>query len=245
VGRHRAAGECRDGRRRHLGDADLPHARGRKSSLYRNEVTEAATAAVLEAVEKFEQGGFTPTPLDYANSAVRGSERPLMKQDDRRIDWSRDDTATVLRKLRAADSFPGLADRIAGVDCWLFNAHAEGTLRGAQPGAIIAQRQGALCRATVDGAVWLTHAKRKSDQPTFKLPAAQALPEAAKDVPESALPALPMRDASTWQDIVTKRRAASASCTSISTTAPCRPRTACACATPSSRLRSARRRSSC
>jgi putative two-component system hydrogenase maturation factor HypX/HoxX len=124
-----------------------------------------------------------------------------MKQDDRRVDWTRDDTATVLRKLRASDSFPGLADRIAGVDCWLFNAHPEATLRGAQPGTIIAQRQGALCRATVDGAVWLTHAKRKSDQPTFKLPAAQALPEAAAGVPESSLPALPIRDTSTWQDI--------------------------------------------
>ncbi|GMU48805.1 MAG: hydrogenase maturation protein [Candidatus Desulfobacillus denitrificans] len=178
----------------------FPMRAARKSSLYRNEVTEAATVAVLEAVEKFERGGFTPTPLDYANPSVRGTERPLMKQIDRRIDWTRDDTATVLRKLRASDSFPGLADRIHGVDCWLFNAHPEASLRGAQPGAIIAQRQGALCRATTDGAVWLTHAKRKSDQPTFKLPAAQAIPEAAS-VPESALPPLPLRDASTWQDI--------------------------------------------
>ncbi|MCZ7655772.1 MAG: hypothetical protein M5R42_18160 [Rhodocyclaceae bacterium] len=30
-------------------------------------MTEAATAAVLEAVEKFAQGDFTPMPLDYAN----------------------------------------------------------------------------------------------------------------------------------------------------------------------------------
>ena len=179
----------------------FPMRAARKSSLYRNEVTEAATAAVLEAVEKFAQGDFTPMPLDYANPGVHGTERPLMKQDERRIDWTRDDTATVLRKLRAADSFPGLADRIAGVDCWLFNAHPEGTLRGTDPGAVIAQRQGALCRATVDGAVWLTHAKRKSDQPTFKLPAVLALPEAAANVPESALPALPVRDPTTWQDI--------------------------------------------
>jgi len=198
----------------------FPMRAARKSSLYRNEVTEAATAAVLEAVEKFAQftdGDFVPTPLDTTDPAVRtpgvlpqggfaspsgrGIERPLMKQDERRIDWTRDDTATVLRKLRAADSFPGVADRIAGVDCWLFNAHPEGMLRGTDPGAVIAQRQGALCRATVDGAVWLTHAKRKSDQPTFKLPAAQALPEAAMNVPESALPALPMRNTATWQDI--------------------------------------------
>ena len=179
----------------------FPMRAARKSSLYRNEVTEAATAAVLEAVEKFEQGGFKPTPLDYANPAVRGSERPLMKQEARRIDWTRDDTATVLKKIRAADSVPGLADRLQGVDCWLFNAHPEGALRGAQPGAVIAQRQGALCRATVDGAVWITHARRKSDQPTFKLPAAQAIPEAAAGVPEAALPTLPPREASTWQDI--------------------------------------------
>jgi len=179
----------------------FPMRAARKSSLYRNEVTEAATAAVLEAVEKFAQGDFKPVPLDTADPALLGRERTLMKQDERRIDWTRDDTATVLRKLRASDSFPGLADRIAGVDCWLFNGHAEGTLRGAQPGAIIAQRQGALCRATVDGAVWLTHAKRKSDQPTFKLPAVLALPEAAAGVPESALPVLPSRDPSTWQDI--------------------------------------------
>ena len=179
----------------------FPMRAARKSSLYRNEVTEAATAAVLEAVEKFAQGDFTPMPLDYANPGVHGIERLLMKQDERRIDWTRDDTATVLRKLRAADSFPGLADRIAGVDCWLFNAHLEGTLRGTDPGAVIAQRQGALCRATVDGAVWLTHAKRKADQSTFKLPAVLALPEAAAGVPESALPALPVRDPTTWQDI--------------------------------------------
>ena len=179
----------------------FPMRAARKSSLYRNEVTEAASAAVLEAVEKFARGGFVPTPLEYGNPEVRGRERPLMKQDARRIDWTRDGTETVLRMLRAADSFPGIADRIAGVDCWLFNAHAEGTLRGTDPGAVIAQRQGALCRATTDGAVWLTHAKRKSDQPTFKLPAAQALPEASAGVPESALPVLPLCDASTWQDI--------------------------------------------
>ncbi|GAB4170942.1 MAG: hydrogenase maturation protein [Rhodocyclaceae bacterium] len=177
-----------------------------KGSLYRNEVTEAATSAVLEAVEKLERGGFLPTPLDYADPAVRGRERPLMKQEDRRIDWAREDTATVLRKLRAADGFPGVADRIAGVDCWLYDGHAEGGLRGRRPGAVIARRRGALCLATVDGAVWITHARRKSVEPGFKLPAALALPEAAAGVPESALPVLPSRDPSTWQDISYEER---------------------------------------
>ena len=179
----------------------FPMRAARKSSLYRNEVTEAATAAVLDAVGKFERGGFVPEPLDYARPDVRGTERPPMKQDDRRIDWSHDDTATVLRKMRASDGFPGVADRIEGIECWLYNAHPEGRLRGAKPRAILARRNGAICRATIDGAVWITHAKRKAEEPTFKLPAAQALGAAIAGVPEAALPALPQRDASTWQDI--------------------------------------------
>jgi putative two-component system hydrogenase maturation factor HypX/HoxX len=44
----------------------------RKSSLYRHEVTEAATRAVLRAVERFAAGNFVPTPLDDADPTVRG-----------------------------------------------------------------------------------------------------------------------------------------------------------------------------
>jgi putative two-component system hydrogenase maturation factor HypX/HoxX len=41
-------------------------------------------------------------------------------------------------------------------------------------GEIIAQRHGAICRATVDGAVWITHLKEHGPE-SFKLPAMQAL----------------------------------------------------------------------
>ena len=41
--------------------------RGRKASLYRNEVTEAAAPALLEAVAKFEAGALQPAPLASAN----------------------------------------------------------------------------------------------------------------------------------------------------------------------------------
>ncbi len=179
----------------------FPMRGARKSSLYRNEVTEAATAAVLEAVEKFGQGGFVPKPLDYARPDVRGIERPLMQQEARRIDWARDDTATVLRKIRAADGFPGVLDTLAGEEFWLFDAHPEGSLQGRTAGALIARRQGAVCRTTVDGAVWITHLRRKAAEPTFKLPAVMALGAAGLALPESPLPLLPGRDAATWQDI--------------------------------------------
>lgn len=179
----------------------FPMRAARKSSLYRNEVTEAATAAVLEAVDKFAAGGFVPEPLNYARPDVRGRERPVMNQEPRRIDWAKDDTATVLRKIRASDSFPGVLDRFAATDYYLYNAHAEGRLRGDRPGAIIARRGGAICRATTDGAVWITHMKRKSDEPTFKLPAVSVLGEALGEVPERPLAVLPWRDGATWQDI--------------------------------------------
>ena len=53
-----------------------------------------------------------------------------MTQAERAIDWNRDDTATVLRKIRAADGFPGVADQLFGQACLLFDACAGGTLRG-------------------------------------------------------------------------------------------------------------------
>ena len=57
---------------------------------------------------------------------------------------------------------------------------------------MIAQRNGAICRATVDGAVWITHLKRRdtATERYFKLPAARALAMAGVrvDVPEIAVP---------------------------------------------------------
>ena len=87
-----------------------------------------------------------------------------------------DASARILRKIRAAEGNPGVLDRIGGVEFHLFGAHAERALRGT-PGAIIAQRDGAICRATVDGAVWITHLKRRDEatQKFFKLPATRAL----------------------------------------------------------------------
>ncbi|MGI9320525.1 MAG: hydrogenase maturation protein [Thiogranum sp.] len=165
---------------------NFPMRSASKSSLYRNEVTEASTKALLKAVERFEHGGFVPEPLDYRRDDVAGKPRPLMTQAIRSIDWAFDDTATVLKTIRAADSFPGVLDSISGKPCYLFNAFEEGTLTGV-PGAIIAKRNGAICRATIDGAVWITHLKEKtSDERTFKLPASLVLGDMLHNVPESS-----------------------------------------------------------
>ena len=173
-----------------------------KSSLYRHEVTEAAVRGVLEAVERFASKQFTPRPLDYAAPDVRGQLRPPIKQLDRRIDWAADPTELVIRKIRAGDSAPGVLDDTLGRPLHLFGAHVEGQLRGA-PGALIAQRHGAVCRATVDGAVWITHlrAKPTADAPAIKLPAVEVLGERARALPTSELPIDVDPGYPTWREL--------------------------------------------
>jgi putative two-component system protein, hydrogenase maturation factor HypX/HoxX len=161
-----------------------------KASIYRREVTEAAMCIIADAVRKFQTTGFMPEPLDYSNADVKGTVRPSMKQVDRRIDWSRDRTDDIVRKIHAADSAPGVLDTILGEEYYLHGAHKEEVLRGGPAGQIIAQRCGAICLATTDGAVWVSHLKRKSAQRpqkprSFKLPAALLLKDKLGRIPES------------------------------------------------------------
>ena len=178
---------------------NFPMRKARKSSLYRNEVTEAAVVAMRQAIERFETGNFVPEAQDEKN--MRGATRPLMTQVARRIDWVADTTAEVLRKIRAADGVPGVEDEILGERCFLYDAHEEDTLRGA-PGEIIAQRHGAILRATRDGAAWIGHLKKHiPGEKTFKLPAAVALGERLRHVPESSMPAEFQPDRRTYRDV--------------------------------------------
>lgn len=178
----------------------FPLRAAKKSSIYRNEVAQAAVRAVLQAVERFAAGDFAPTPLAVCNAA-RGRLRPLMKQSGRAIDWQGDDTATVLRKIHAADGFPGVADSLFGEACHLFDAWPEAVLRGApeaKPGDMLARRETALLRRTRDGAVWIGHAKRAAG---FKLPATLAFTAESAVLPEAPLGNWWRADGKTWQDI--------------------------------------------
>ena len=185
--------------------ATFPMREADKSSLYRREVTEAAVAAVLEAVAKFESGE-SPVPAASLGPACRGRERPLVMAAERAIDWSSDPTATVLAKIRSADGFPGVRDAILGVPVRLFGAHdgrGEAGVPDGAPGTIVAQREGAVLRRTVDGAVWITHLEPIAEglERPLKLPAAQVLGDLVAAVPESAValdaPARP----GTWRDL--------------------------------------------
>lgn len=174
---------------------DLPPAG--KSDLYRNEVSDAAVGAVLLAVDRVASGTYRPVP--QPREAV--VSRPYFRQELRRIDWAADPTATVLRKLRAADSQPGVLDRLLGEEWYLHGGHPEGALTGA-PGALLASRAGAVCRATVDGAVWIPELRarrRPGGAAGVKLPATLALAGRLTGLPE--VPAPPGGPAREWKDI--------------------------------------------
>ena len=188
---------------------------GNKSDIYRREVTKAAIAAILKAVTRVESKTFKPEPLDYAKPDVRGKLRPLMKQADRTIDWAKDTVATIIKKINAADSCPGVLDVINGEEFYLYGVHEEAILRGTEPGGIIAKRHGAICRAAIDGAVWISHLKRKNvakipfykrilpheKQYGFKMPATQVLGKAVANVPESAIDPLHRDNGKTFKEI--------------------------------------------
>jgi putative two-component system hydrogenase maturation factor HypX/HoxX len=82
-----------------------------KSSLYRHEARRAAIEAVVDAVTMVAAGGRAAEPVDYGDPSVTGRARPLVRQPDRVIDWSSDSTATVIRRIRAAEGHPGSAPR--------------------------------------------------------------------------------------------------------------------------------------
>jgi putative two-component system hydrogenase maturation factor HypX/HoxX len=156
-----------------------------KASLYRHEVRHAAIEALEDAVGQIADGSGRDDRRAIATPI--GRSRPLMTQDVRAIDWRADSTNQVLRKIRAGEGHPGVLDAIGGCEFHLFGAHGDRMLHG-RPGELIARRHGAICQATVDGAVWITHLRRR-DTAThryFKLPAVDALALAgvSVEVPE-------------------------------------------------------------
>ncbi|MEV0691731.1 enoyl-CoA hydratase-related protein [Streptomyces sp. NPDC050388] len=174
-----------------------------KSDLYRGEVSDAALEAVLLAVDRFASGTYVPRPQDDFTRLPGARTRPPLRQKDRGISWDTDSTETVLRKLRAADSQPGVRDELLGREWFLHGGHAEDRLRG-RPGELLATRAGAICRATADGAVWIPELRARTGpgRPrACKLPATLALAGCLPALPEAPAAPQPPPGARTWQDI--------------------------------------------
>jgi len=182
------------------GAATFPLRAASKGAIYRREVTEAADAATLQALARFTAGDAPQRSVPAADGW-----RGVLPQSRRAIDWSRDDSATVLAKIRASDGQPGVVDALFGQPCRLFDAHpatADALAGfGGAPGDVLAQRDGALLRRTVDGGVWIGRvsvALGDAASP-IKLPATQAFAAQAAALPERAVPL--MRAADEWGEL--------------------------------------------
>lgn len=155
-----------------------------KSTLYRHEATQVAVKGLYDLLDKLAKDNFKPEPLNYNDVEVKGQLLPIMKQAMRSINWLEDDSETIARKIRAADSNPGVLDTtVFGESYYLFGCHVEDTLTG-DIGAILAYRDDAVCIGTVNGSVWISHVKKKG---YFKLPATMALKHLLTDVPHLPL----------------------------------------------------------
>ena len=158
-----------------------------KASLYRNEELRNALALLPPLLQNIQNNTKTPQ-----------LPNPIHPRFSTTINWEEDDTKTIIKKINTLDSFPGVEDEILGLKCHLFGAWEEEKLKGKSPKEILAKRDGAICLATKDGALWVTHLKPKDG---FKLPATYVLKERLKGVKEDRLPLIFDRSYKTFYEI--------------------------------------------
>nr|VFK63560.1 MAG: Formyl transferase, C-terminal domain [Candidatus Kentron sp. TUN] len=147
-----------------------------KARMYRHEIMEAGIGVIMDTIKRFSSGIYFPETLDYTNPSIRGKLRPMMIQKDRKIHWEQDDADTIIRKIYSADNQPGVLDTLFHEEYYLYGVHREGRLLG-NPGEVIAKRQDAICIAAINGAVWISHLRKKNTKTGkyFKLPATKVL----------------------------------------------------------------------
>jgi putative two-component system hydrogenase maturation factor HypX/HoxX len=155
-----------------------------KSSLYNGPVADAAIELIGEVVEKAADPAFEPEPLDSTRSDVIGSLRPAMRAADRHFSWS-DDTATIVRRIRAADGSPGVRTSLCDVPVAVFDAHPGPPMLG-EPGVVVRRHHDAVLVHTGDGSVWIGQVRVVDGG--VKLPVALALARSVGDVPKVLQP---------------------------------------------------------
>lgn len=165
-----------------------------KASIYRNEVSDATHEALLELLKNLEDENFKPV------AQLKNPIHAYLNERDRAIDWHKDTTKEIIKKIHVSDSYPGVRDEFLGVECYLFGAHEEKNLRG-EPKEIIAKRDGAICVGTLDGALWISHFQEVG---RFKLPATYVLKDRIKGVKEVRIPLISKITDMTFHEISSK-----------------------------------------
>ncbi len=169
-----------------------------KAEIYRNEVTQAASKGILYAIKNFKKPDFKPKALDYSNPNVIGRWNNKTTQKDFHFSWN-NNTQSIIKKIRAADSSPGVFIQIFNNDYYCYGAHLETNLKG-KVGQVLAQRNNAICIATKNDAIWITHLK-KIEKESIKLPSSIVLNNSLKNIPVSEIGVFDIIKGETWQEI--------------------------------------------
>ncbi len=169
-----------------------------KSEIYRNEVAQAASKGILQAISQFNTD-FVPTPLNYSNPEIKGTWNNKTKQSDFQFSWD-DNALEIINKINAADSDPGVLISLYTTNFYCYGAHLESNLKG-EIGCVLAQRDKAICIATKNEAIWITHLKL-SKKGHIKLPAIIALGNAlVSSIPITEISPFEINIKNTWCEI--------------------------------------------
>ena len=176
----------------------MPSSRS-KSSIYRNEITEATMQAIKKSLKRLENNQ-KPVAVSEIRENIKGNLHQKISQNNRKIDWQNDNSQTIIRKINSADSSPGILTNFFDNEYFLYDAHIEKKLKG-KPKEILAKHENAVCIATTDGAIWIGHLKKRRDNEKkyFKLPATTILKDFLKNIPEKSTSLL--KDKNTYQEI--------------------------------------------
>ncbi len=169
-----------------------------KGALYRNEVTQAASKGILQALVDFKKDDFVPTKLDYSSPAFRGKWNNKTTQTDFQFDWN-DTAAAILRKINAADSSPGVKIELFDTYYYCYGACIEEKLKGV-PGEILAIKSKAICIATNTQAIWIRQLKEDSNE-AIKLPATLSLGDKLKGITVIKNNPFERGKTKTWEEI--------------------------------------------
>jgi putative two-component system hydrogenase maturation factor HypX/HoxX len=166
----------------------MPETPPTKAALYNGPVADAAMACIDEVVAKAADPNFRPAAQDGLHRPVpEARTRPSMRRAERQFDWSQP-AEQIVRKIRAADSAPGVRAEIEGQTLQLFDAEiGERRSHRFYPGTVVGRGEGAIAVATGDHTVWIGQLKRPVDcgGNGIKLPAATILGD-------DSLPVLPV-----------------------------------------------------
>jgi len=147
-----------------------------KASLYRHQVSDAAIDALNLALSRLNNPDFKPQKLNYDDNYVTGKQHELVTQKHRQINWFKDNSEIIKRKIHSGDGFPGVLSCFYQREFFVYDVRDEQKRQG-KAGEIIAKSETAICVATIDAALWIGHLREKNNKFPFKLPAAMLLKE--------------------------------------------------------------------